>query len=151
VASYASNQYFESKEQFEQTVLPLILEPEPKVIQWKHFVSDVTDARNKTDLKSAGKRLKKTAKLFPNKPYSHLHLAGIAATLGDLETTILHTKRMISAFELTGSSLNIERESIQLLLKTFNGSRNRDGANAFVDWVLSVYPADPELSRYKMS
>jgi hypothetical protein len=83
VASYASNQYFESKEQFEKPVLPLILEPEPKVIQWKHFVSDVTDAKNKTDLKLARKRLKKTAKLFPDKPYSHLHLAGIAATLGD--------------------------------------------------------------------
>lgn len=145
VAAYVGKRYFESKSAFEKTVQPMLFQPDAKAIRWKKLVVEATAARNASNLKLARRILLKTASLFPSKPYSHLHLAGIAATLGDLETTKAHTEDMIKAFGLIGAASMLEREYLQLISRTFYGCGKKVDADAFVRWIATNYPADSLL------
>ncbi|MBL0187428.1 MAG: hypothetical protein IPP97_16975 [Candidatus Obscuribacter sp.] len=148
VACYATNKYFDSLDLFERTIVPLIVSPDPRILEWKQAVSRGRVARDTQNMEVARKEFERASKLFPEKPFPYLQMAGIAASSADYKQSIFYTAKMIDSFKMVLSSSHIELDYIYLILRTFAASASADKTREFATWLLRRYPGNAEIDKY---
>lgn len=148
VGCYATNQYFDSLGLFERTIVPLIISPDPRILEWKKAVSRGRAARDTKNIELARLEFEQASKLFPSKPFPYLQMAGIAASSADYKQSVFYTAKMIDSFKMVHSSSPIELDYIYLILKTFAASASPDKTKEFATWLLLRYPDNVEIDKY---
>lgn len=140
VAAYANKKYFISRSEFEQTVAPSIIAPTKDLIRWKALVFQAQHALSIRNTSYATSNFEQAAELFPDHFFPYHFLAGISATSGELTKTIFYTEKMLAAFHIAGSSLNIEQKYVDILVSAFANSRKTRESASFTAWLSETYP-----------
>jgi len=148
VACYATKKYFDSLDLFERTIVPLIISPDPRIMEWKKAISRGRAARDTKNIELARREFEQASKLFPAKPFPYLQMAGIAASSADYKQSICYTAKMIDSFEMVHSSSPIELDYVYLILRTFAASASADKTREFATWLLLRYPGNAEIDKY---
>lgn len=135
VASYANQNYFNSKKEFEEKIAPMIISPSPDLIRWKVLVAKAQSALSASpDTNYALSNFEEATKLFPDHFFPYSFLAGISAASGDLAKTIFYTEKMLTVFYGIGSSLNLEKKYVASIVNAFANSQSND-VELFASWL----------------